>query len=310
MRFFCKVRHTSVSQTSSKKETASMIRSSLLARWALGLMVLLAGSASVPAVDIFVLSNNTNPFNSASTDFGRIDSATGNYSSIASLSGDVWNLSWNQAAGNFYVTQGSGSGATLRTLSTTGTISASLGTIGKSIFGMAYRTADSTIYGFDYVNDDTGTISTSNGAWTVLNASPGIGSNAPIGGRYSIMNDTIYMANALFGNGTFGTMGYTSSSTYQSIVNNILYSNMALANDGTTMYGIFGDGTAGNQKLYTINVATGALTAGPSITGTGLGTYFHGAGIVPVPEPSTYALAAIATGVMAAIARRSKARRA
>jgi hypothetical protein len=288
-----------------------MIRSSLLARWALGLVVLLAGSASLPAVDIFVLTNNANANGSTSTDFGRIDSATGNYSSIASLPRDVWNLSWNPAAGSFYVTMDSGSPATLRTLTTTGTLSASLGNIsGRDMYAMAYRTADSTLYGFDYSGDDTGTISTSTGAWTVLNANPGIRSNSPMGGRYSIMNDTMYFS--IYGNngGTFGTMGYTSSSTYQSIVLNTLYENMIVANDGTTMYGLFADGTAGNQKLYTINVATGALTAGPSITGTGLGGYFHGAAIVPVPEPSTYALAAIATGVMAAIARRRKARRA
>ncbi len=76
----------------------------------------------------------------------------------------------------------------------------------------------------------------------------------------------------------------------------------------TPPYRNFGNGTAGQQKLYTINTATGALTAGPTISGTDLGTYFHGAGIVPVPEPSTYALAAIATGVMAYLARRRKAR--
>ncbi|MCY2932959.1 MAG: hypothetical protein NT172_02230 [Planctomycetota bacterium] len=66
-----------------------MIRSSLLGRWALGLLVLLAGSASVPAVDLYVLSNN-NPQGGASvTDFGRVDSATGAYTSIASLTGNI-----------------------------------------------------------------------------------------------------------------------------------------------------------------------------------------------------------------------------
>ena len=125
------------------------------------------------------------------------------------------------------------------------------------------------------------------------------------------MNDVMYFAQSSNSPGQgIGTMGYTNSSTYQPIVPNATYANIVLANDGTTMYGIFGDGNTGNQKLYTINTTTGALTAGPTISGTGIGTRFHGAGIVPVPEPSTYALGAIATGVMATIARRRKARKA
>ena len=174
---------------------------------------------------------------------------------------------------------------------------------------MAYRTTNSTLYGYDLIADATGTINSSNGVWTILNGSPGTSTGPPLGGRYSIMNDVMYFAGLLTPSG-IGTMGYTNTSTYQQIAADATYANIVLANDGTTMYGIFGGGTAGNQKLYTINTATGALTAGPTISGTGLGTFFHGAGIVPVPEPSTYALAAIATGVMAAIARRRKAARA
>ncbi len=289
-----------------------MIRSSLLGRWALGLLVLLAGSASVPAVDLYVLTNNATN-SDTSTDFGRVDSATGAYTSIASLTGDVWNLAWNPNAGNFFATEGASPTSTLRTLTSTGTLSSSLGTIGRTVYGMAYRTTNSTLYGYDYDADDTGTINSANGAWTILNGSPGTSTGAPVGGRYSIMNDVMYFAQSSNSPGQgIGTMGYTNSSTYQPIVPNATYANIVLANDGTTMYGIFGNGTAGQQKLYTINTATGALTAGPTISGTGLGTRFHGAGIVPVPvpEPSTYALAAIATGVMAAIARRRKAARA
>lgn len=166
---------------------------------------------------------------------------------------------------------------------------------------MAYRTADSTLYAYDYNADDTGIINTANGAWTVLNPNPGVFSNVPMGGRYSIMNDIMYFAGD-FATDSIGTMGYTASSTFQSIAANGIYANMVLANDGTTMYGLFGNGTAGQQRLYTIDVATGALTAGPLITGAGLGTYFHGAAIIP--EPSTYALGAIASVTMAWLARR------
>ena len=297
-----------VRSTSSKKETASMIRASRLGQMALGLLVLVAGSASVPAADIYVLSNGSSAGSASATDFGRVDSATGAYTSIASLTGDIWNLAWNPNAGNFFATEGSISTSVLRTLTSTGTLSSSLGTIGKTIYGMALRTTNSTLYGYDYGANRTGTINSANGAWTLLNFFPGTSTSGTVGGRYSIMNDVMYFAGNFSTDG-IGTMGYTNSSTYQEITENPLYANMALANDGTTMYGIFGNGTAGNQKLYTINTATGALTAGPTISGTNLGTYFHGAGIVPVPEPSTYALAAIATGVMAAIARRRKARK-
>jgi hypothetical protein len=298
-----------VRHTPSMKETASMIRSTRLGQLALGLVVLLAGSASLPAVDLYVLSNDNFTGNASATDFGRVDSATGAYTSIASLTGNIWNLAWNPNAGNFFATAGSNSSTNLRTLTTTGTLSYPLGTIGNGVYGMAYRTTNSTLYGYDYNADATGTINSSNGAWTQLNGSPGTSANTPLGGRYSIMNDVMYFAGNLSTDG-IGTMGYTNTSTYQQIAANSTYANIVLANDGTTMYGIFGDGIAGNQKLYTINTATGAMTDGPMISGTGIGTRFHGAGIVPVPEPSTYALCAIATGVMAAIARRRKARRA
>ena len=209
----------------------------------------------------------------------------------------------------FFVTEGLGASTTLRTLTTTGTLSASLGTIGKTIFGMAYRTNNSTLYAYDYGADATGTLNTSTGAWTTLNSAAGTSANTPFGGKYTIMNDTMYIAGDLMPSG-IGTMGHTATSTYSQIAADNTYTFMVLANDGTTLYGLFADGTAGNEKLYTINTSTGALTAGRTISGTGLRTYFHGAAVVPapVPEPSTYALAAIATDVMAAIARRRKAR--
>lgn len=283
-----------------------MIRDSRLGRLALGLLVLLAGSASVPASDIYVLTHDAPGSNVSSTNFGKINSATGVYTSIASLSTSVLNLAWNPTASNFLTTAGIGSGTTLRTLTTTGTLSASLGAIGSDMYAMAYRTTNSTLYGYDYTNDQTGTINPANASWSTLNTNPGVYSYGALGGRSSIMNDTMYIVGTITSVG-IGTIGYSASSTYQQITTDAVYANMVLANDGTTMYGLSGNGTAGQQRLYTIDVVTGAATAGPFITGTGLGTYFHGAGIIPVPEPSTYALGVIATGVMAAVARRRKA---
>ena len=58
-----------------------MIRSSLLGRWAIGLLVLLAGSASVPAVDIYVTGFSNGAQKNV---FGKIDSSTGVYSQLNS----------------------------------------------------------------------------------------------------------------------------------------------------------------------------------------------------------------------------------
>jgi hypothetical protein len=272
------------------------------------------------AVDIYVLSNDDNGVYSSNTSFGKIDSTTGAFSQIGFLPPDTMNITWNPYAGGyFFVTQDAGGSTNLRQLDPGGGLSVPIGSpIGFTMYGMAYRTSDSTLYGYEYNSDSTGTISPTNGGFTVLGQGI-INSSYSVGGRYSIMNDTMYFAfNDSLNGADFGTIGYSASSTLQTITSNALYQYMVLANDGTTMYGIAGNSTPGQQRLYTIDVATGALTSGPLITGTafdpatglGLGTYFHGAGIVPVPEPSTYALAAIATGVMAAIARRRKARKA
>jgi outer membrane protein assembly factor BamB len=79
---------------------------------------------------------------------------------------------------------------------------------------------------------------------------------------------------------------------------------MTLAYDGTTLFGL------NNGSLYTLNPTTGAYTGLGTVTGLANKDFFGMSVPVAVPEPSTYALAAIATGVMAAIARRRKARRA
>ena len=97
------------------------------------------------------------------------------YTSIASLSGGVGNLAWNPTANNFVTHFTTDSFlTTLQTLTLDGSLSGSLGSIGREIWGMAYRTADSTLYGWDYNAHDTGTINSSTGAWSQLNASPAL----------------------------------------------------------------------------------------------------------------------------------------
>ena len=83
------------------------------------------------------------------------------------------------------------------------------------------------------------------------------------------------------------------------------YGSMVLAYDGTTLFGLI------KSTLYTLDPSTGSYTTLRSVT---VPPYYNWTAMstipVAVPEPSTYALAAIATGVMAAIARRRKAARA
>ena len=75
---------------------------------------------------------------------------------------------------------------------------------------------------------------------------------------------------------------------------------MSLSSDGNTLWGLYGNGTSGQQALYSIDTATGTPTLVSSITGTNLGTRFYGAsaqyvstgatsGGGGVPEPGEWA---------------------
>ncbi len=78
---------------------------------------------------------------------------------------------------------------------------------------------------------------------------------------------------------------------------------------GTTSYtsgaALSGQSTFASQTFSSLGLTTGSYTW---TWGSGANTGSAVLTIGAVPEPSTYALAAIATGVMAAIARRRKAR--
>ena len=276
-------------------------------------LLLLAGwflSFNLPAATIHVFTNSDRDLTSGTT-FGKIDTSTGAYTTIANFGSQaLGSLAYNPAAGNFYVTEDSLNSTALRTLTDTGSLSSSIGTIGTSIYGMAYRTSDSTLYAYDYDINATGKINPATGAWTTLNSSPGTTTYSPVGGRLALLNGSLYGAIFNFIPGKFGTYGFDALTNFAQIgSDNSLFINMVLATDGTTLYGLYADGTDGNQKLYTINPSTGALTAGASISGTGLGTWFHGAAIEttqppPLPEPPSLVLALTGLSAMWATRRR------
>jgi hypothetical protein len=300
MRFFSKLRNTSVNPTSSTKETASMIRSSLVARWALGLVVLLAGSASLPAVDLYV----TGFENSAQKNvFGKIDSATGVYSQLNSDIGGGFDfttgLAWNPNISQFNTLRQDGTYSSITTTGTVGSVIAS-GLI--PFAGLAYNPASSTMYSVKW--SSLNSVNPATGAESNI-GNPGLNSVYGItfinGTMYGTVQNKTGPSGSDYDYGSFnlGTGAFTAI-----VANNSAYDTMRLAYDGTTLFGLR------SGSLYTLNPTTGAYTTLTAVTG--LGTVSIRAMSVPVavPEPSTYALAAIATGVMAAIARRRKARRA
>ena len=278
-----------------------MIRSSLLARWALGLMVLLAGSASLPAVDLYVTGWDNNAQKNV---FGKINSATLVYSQLNSDIGGGFTttsgLAWNPNISQFNMLRDDG---TFSTITTTGTIGSVIAT-GLDSGKLAYNSATSTMYSADRLA--LYTVDPATGAQSSI-GSPGVSDvngtafvNGTMYGTASTFNTTTSYFDSRYGSFNLSTGAFTAITGSDD--NN--YRIMQLAYDGTTLFGL----NAGS--LYTLNPTTGAYTGLGTVTGGVNNDFFAISVPATVPEPSTYALAAIATGVMAAIARRRKARRA
>jgi hypothetical protein len=266
---------------------------------------------------VFVLSGSGIGVSQTQTAFGYIDSDTGVYTEITNRVDQtpantyVGNLAWNPAISAFYVQHGVTLASTLRTLTIAGTLSSPIGSnIDKSMYGMALREADNTLYGFASNFNDTGTISPTGGGWTTLNSSPGPTSGLPSGGRYAILGDTMYMAYHDGTDGFFGTMGYTASSTFQQVGStNNAFTHMVLAADGSDLYGVYGNPATNTYGLYTINPLTGVPTLEHIVTGLS-GVNLYGAGIatssvVPEIDPAGIAGAiAVVVGAVGLLERR------
>ena len=302
-----------------------MLRSLRLATLVLGVIAAVSGTSAARAVDIYVLTGaDIGEFTNISTDFGKIDTTTGQYSLIKSgVAGSniVEGLAWNPNSGNFFTTENKSASTTLRTIELNGNLSSQIGAnVGRSILGMVYRPSDNLLYAYsnEASTQNTGTISPTSGGYSVLNSNTGWRFWGPEGGRYAMLNDTIYMAAATDSSAVFGTIGWTATSTFQQIRNHRNSFNLAaLATDGTTLYAVdTGSGTNGKPAVWSIDPATGnrLLVTGIYNLPNGNNTFFYGATFVgstnAVPEPSTFALGAIATGAMAAVARRRKAKKA
>ena len=227
-----------------------MIRSSRLGRWALGLLVLLAGSASLPAVDLYVTAFD---FNTQKNVFGKIDSGTGVYSQLNSDIGGTGadyttGLAWNPNISDFNMLRDDGTFSTITKTGTMGPV-APLLTYGV----LAYNPATSSMYSVN--GSALNTVNPATGAQSNI-GSPGV--DAVFGSAF--VNGTMYGTTATrdfvsglmdFRYGSFNLS--TGAFTAITGSNDYNYNYMRLAYDGTTLFGMK------DFTLYSLNSATGVL---------------------------------------------------
>jgi len=266
-----------------------MHRKSLSARWVSSFLLVFAGWASLPAIDLYLTGFDNNISRSV---FGKIDTSTGIFTQLADLgsSDSFRGLAWNPAINKFNILNNSGQLNTITTTGTLGTVIANVGQNGT----LAYNPNSSTMYMVTF--SDLYTLNPNNGVTTFIgnHGANSVSSSTFLNGSL-YLNYTSNFTNFYFGTLDVNTLALTAKSG--SSVENI---QSRLASDGTTLYKVY------NSTLYSVDPATGASTPIRALTGLPDGGVASLAAIVPVPEPSTYALATIATGVMTTIARRRR----
>lgn len=242
------------------------------------------------AVDIYVagLDPISNPI------FGTIDSSTATFTSRG-YAPNISSMTWSPSVNAFYINES----GVLNTMNTSGIQGTSIGNLTSGpAERLAFNPATSTLYGIgSYVLTS---INTSNGAETTLASTIELQSATFVGG-------SMYVTRNINGTGKFGTIDTTTGQFSQIGSDSAFYMFMNLASDGTTLYGIY-NSFGNTNTLASLNTSTGALVSPTDIGGSNV-SYFMAAGMITtsVPEPSAYALGAIATGILAAIARRRKA---
>ena len=150
------------------------------------------------------------------------------------------------------------------------------------------------------VGNGTGLLAASNATTTVYGiANPSssaattnfkTGLPGPSAGDLAFHGGTLYEA-AIAGNGNDELVNVTTGTVVGFLTIGGLQSNtvFGLADDGTTMFAVAG------TSIYTVNLATGALSGGVSYAGHGLGQAFGEAflneSVNPgIPEPSTWGM--------------------
>jgi hypothetical protein len=213
--------------------------------------------------------------------FGKVDTATGVYSLIKTISTpySLSNLVSNPSGFSVTATPtGAPGGMKLYNLSSNGTMGSEICTVGKNINAMS-RASDGTMYAQDAYGY-LGTINTTTAVWT------GIGEakmtlSLPIGGRMVFHQGTLY-ASECPDTGVFGSFNLSTGAFVTLKSNYTVFASMVLASDGTTLFGLNG------TKLYTLSTA-GVVLSTTTISGTGMPSTWSGAATV-VPEPATIAI--------------------
>ncbi|MFM9024496.1 MAG: PEP-CTERM sorting domain-containing protein, partial [Planctomycetaceae bacterium] len=244
------------------------------------------------------------------TSFASIDTDTGTYTTITSnlLSGTTLaNLAYDPLLKRFYTSTGVNTTSDLRTVTTSGSLSPAIGSIGKNLGAMWYRTVEpytsGTLGVYNRTNTEVGRVNTTTGAYT-----SGSNSNANfnnlVGGRGAILGNANYMvspnANATAANSAFGTMNLLTGA-FTTLATGTTFQHMVLASDGAELYGLVPVST-GTALLYKVTT-TGSLTQVAEVKPASgvLPLQFSGAAFA-VPEPTAIGLAvsgvaALAVGV-------------
>lgn len=244
------------------------------------------------------------------TSFASIDTATGTYTTITSplLSGTTLaNLAYDPLLSRFYTSTGVNATSDLHTVTTSGSLSAAIGSIGKNLGAMWYQTVapytSGTLEVYNRTDQRVGSVNTATGAYTQGSTSTANFNNL-VGGRGAILGSTSFMDSpkttasaSAFGSINLATGAFTSLAT------GTTFQHMVLASDGVDLYGL-GPVSTGTALLYKI-ATNGALTQIAEVKPSSgvLPLQFSGAAF-PVPEPSALALVGIGLGFASVLAAR------
>ena len=262
-----------------------------LSRIACSSLMLLALAAPLPAVDMLYvsISNNTIVSYDTTSNVGATiaaSKATFASTNLSSPQGLAFDTSGNLYAANYAPTN-----STISKFNASGGYVSNISSNLSGTFALALDTSDN-LYAANLINN---TISKFNSAGTFLSQ---INSNlnTPVGLAFD-SSGNLYVANDA--NSTISK--FNSSGTFLSQINSNLSNPYGLAFDSS------GNLYAANETNRTISKFSSSGTFLTSWS-TGSNPNYLAFKPVTVPEPSTYALATIATGVMAYLARRRKAR--
>lgn len=239
---------------------------------------------------------------------GRIDVGAESYTEVSpSLAGGetFLNLSWSESIGGFYsVLHPSGDAGffgDLRTVTTAGTVSGSLGTLYSDAYAMSLRPDDGRLYTIDAKSVSYWAIDPAAGfSESLLTPSMGLGfePGGPAGGRLVVHQGSLFAAvnDSAASTGRFGSLGFGSGAAFVQIgANDPLFTDMVLASDGTTLFGLVGV-NASLVSLFVIDPETGSLGSPVSIVGANIPRYFTGAAAVPEPEDACWVVGVVLVG--------------